>query len=96
MKKSLLIIQALLVIVLWGCEENPVEEYGDNLIHSYERSRDAADKANVAVYTRAVSAYRAAFGKNPDSLEDLGNFIGEEIDPDKFGYDPATGTVSLR
>ena len=95
----LIITVLLLVAPVFGCKEkssNPVQEYGNTLIDSYERAQRTADTTNLAIFRRSVQAYRSANGKNPESLQDLENFLGEKIDPDKYEYDPETGVINIK
>ena len=88
-----------LLFLLLGCEEkpkNPVAEYGDALIDSYQRGKNAGDKANLDALKKAVESYRATNGRLPESLEDVKEFIGSGIDLSKYTYSSETGTVSLK
>ncbi len=100
MKKLVLISTVLLLLpLLTACKDkprNPVKEYGNALINSYEKSRDAAETANFELIKRAIQQFHAANGEYPASLKSLGKFIGIKINADMYEYDPRTGTITLR
>ncbi len=82
-----------------GCKEkpdNPVSEYTDTLFESRERSRRAADAANLQTLRSGLRAYRSVHGRYPEDLRELEGFMRSGIDPEDYSYDPATGTVRLK
>ena len=82
-----------------GCKEkpkNPVEEYGNTLINAYQKSQGAVEIANLDAIKKSVRRYRAEHEEYPKSLTDIEDLAGITIDPDKYDYDPATGTVALK
>ncbi len=90
---------SVLLLATSACREkpkNPVSEYGDALINSYQGSKSAAEQANLDALKAAVSAYRAANESYPKSLQEVGHMVGGPIDLSKYDYDPATGTVTLK
>lgn len=90
---------SLCILFLSACKEkpeNPVSQYGDSLIKSYQGAQNAAERANLDAIKRAISAYRAANEGFPKSLQDIESLIGGPIDLTKYDYDPATGTVTLK
>ena len=101
-KKSLVMICLMLAIALsflFSCDEkpkNPVAEYGDALINSYQRGQKAGEMANLDAITRAVQAYHAAYDKYPQSLDEVKGLIGREIDLSHYDYSPENGNVSLK
>ncbi len=100
MKKVALISAVLLLLpLLTACKDkprNPVKEYGNALINSYEKAQDAAATANFALIRRAIQQFHAANGEYPASLKNLQKFIGIDINADKYEYDPRTGTITLK
>lgn len=90
----------MLLPLLTACKDkprnNPVQDYGNALINSYEKAQDAADKANFELIKRAIQQFHGANGEYPKNLQDLAKFIGIEINADKYEYDPRTGTITLR
>jgi hypothetical protein len=99
-KRVCIIFLALLSLSLAsGCEEpsnNPVKEYGVGLVNSYSRSKGAARAANLDAIKRTIAAFRAANGRYPESLDETAAFMGAEIDPDAYDYDPETGQIILK
>lgn len=88
-----------MMLVIAACKEkpkNPVAEYGDTLINSIDRSRAAADVANLDALKKALQAYHAAQDKYPADLGELAPLIGGGVDFSKYDYDPQTGTVGLK
>jgi len=80
-----------------GCETNPVEKVGEELLISYDRSRDAADEANLQAMQRYIRTYRALNGRYPESMEDLQEASGGSgFDPGLYDYDPRTGHLTAR
>ncbi|MDP2277131.1 MAG: hypothetical protein Q8K51_02805 [Nitrospirota bacterium] len=84
---------------LASCDEkpkNPVSEYGDAMIDSYKKGQKAGETANLDAVKKAVQAYHALNDKYPQSLDDVKELIGAEMDMSKYSYDPQTGTVNIR
>ncbi len=100
MRKVVIMASILLLLpLLTACKDkprNPVKEYGNTLINSYEKAQDAADTANFELIKRAIQQFHAANGEYPASLEALQKFIGIDINADKYEYDPRTGTITLK
>lgn len=97
MKKLLLGLVVLSLIA--ACDEkpkNPVSEYGNAMIDSYKKGQKAGETANLDAVKKAVQAYHALNDKYPQSLDDVKELIGAEMDMSKYTYDPQTGTVSLK
>jgi hypothetical protein len=89
----------LVLFITCGCKEkpkNPVEEYGNTLIHAYQNSQGAVEVANLDAIKKAVQLYRAEHGEYPGSLTDIEDLAGMTIDTAKYDYDPATGSVTLK
>src|SRR5271169_1076327 len=84
----------LFIFFLSACKEkpeNPVSQYGDSLLKSYQGAQNAAEQANLDAVQKAISAYRASNEGFPKNLQDIENLIGGSIDLTKYDYDPATG-----
>jgi hypothetical protein len=82
-----------------ACDEkpkNPVSEYSDALIGAHTSAKLAGETANLDAVKKAVQVYRAANGKYPAVLEDVGDLIGGNVDFSKYDYSPETGAVSLK
>ena len=97
MKRLFLGLAVLSLIA--ACDEkpkNPVSEYGDAMIDSYKRGQKAGETANLDAVKKAVQAYHALNDKYPQSLDDVKELIGAEMDMSKYSYGPQTGTVNLK
>src|SRR5574340_1013360 len=82
-----------------ACDEkprNPVSEYGNIMIDSYKKGQNAGEAVNLDAVKKAVQAYHALNDKYPQSLDDVKELIGAEMDMSKYSYDPQTGTVNLK
>lgn len=82
-----------------ACDEkpkNPVSEYGNIMIDSYKKGQKAGEAANLDAVKKAVQAYHALNDKYPQSLADVKELIGAEMDMSKYSYDPQTGDVNIR
>jgi hypothetical protein len=82
-----------LLLILAGCDKNPLEQYSDTLLKSRERAKDVADTASAEAMNRSVQGFLAANGRNPQDLEELEQFMGSKIDRQKFDYDQSAGVV---
>ena len=97
MKKILLIFTVLSFLASCDAKpKNPVSEYGDIMIDSYKKGQKAGETANLDAVKKAVQAYHALNDKYPQSLDDVKELIGAEMDMSKYSYDPQTGTVNIR
>ncbi len=80
-----------------GCEQkNPLSEYGDALISSYEKGKKGGEDANLKNIRDAVQAYHAANGKYPESLKEVESMMGSPVNPDLYQYNPETGEIKLK
>lgn len=96
--KRLFLILAVLSLIS-ACDEkpkNPVSEYGNIMIDSYKKGQKAGETANLDAVRKAVQAYHALNDKYPQSLNDVKELIGAEMDMSKYSYDPQTGDVNLK
>ena len=97
MKRLFLGLAVLSLIA--ACDEkpkNPVSEYGNTMLDSYKKGQQAGETANLDAVKKTVQAYHALNDKYPQSLEDVKELIGAEMDMSKYSYDPQTGTVNIR
>ena len=88
-----------LLFLLAGCEEkpkNPVAEYGDTMINSYQKGRQAAETGNLDAVRDAVKAYHAANDAYPRTLDEIEPLLGTAVDFSAYEYNPHNGTVALR
>jgi hypothetical protein len=89
----------LTLFFLLSCDQkpkNPVAEYGDALIGSYKKGQKAGEIANLDAVKSAVKAYHASNDRYPQSLDEIKNLIGADIDLSKYEYNPENGMVSLK
>jgi hypothetical protein len=89
----------LTLFFLLSCDQkpkNPVAEYGDTLINSYKRGQNAGEIANLDAVKSAVKAYHALNDRYPQSLNEIKNLIGANIDLSKYDYNPENGMVSIK
>lgn len=97
MKRLFLGLAVLSLIA--ACDEkpkNPVSEYGNAMIDSHKKGQKAGEAANLDTVRKAVQACHALNDKYPQSLDDVKELIGAEMDMSKYSYDPQTGTVNIR
>lgn len=91
-----ILIACLVALFLVGCDRSPVEEFADEMLVSYERSRTAADEASLQAIQRYIRSYRAMNGRYPESIEELESALGTGYDLEPYDYDPGSGTLTLR
>lgn len=96
--KRLFFTVVILSFIL-ACKEkpkNPVAEYGDTMINSYQKGKQAAVDGNLDAVKNAIQAYHAANDKYPQNLDEIQSLIGSKIDFSKYDYNPESGTVTLK
>jgi hypothetical protein len=96
--KRLFFTVVILAFIL-GCKEkpkNPVAEYGDTMINSYQKGKQAGVDGNLDAVRKAVQAYHAANDKYPQNLDEIQPLIGSAVDFSKYDYNPENGTVTLK
>jgi hypothetical protein len=96
--KRLFFTVVILTFIL-GCDEkpkNPVAEYGDTMINSYQKGKQAGVDGNLDAVRKAVQAYHAANDKYPQNLDEIQPLIGSAVDFSKYDYNPENGTVTLK
>jgi len=89
----------LILFFLVACDQkpkNPVAEYGDSLIGAYKSGQHAGEIGNLDAVKKAVEAYRAANDKYPETLDQVRDLIGSNIDLSQYDYNPENGSVSLK
>ena len=93
----------LMVVILtfiFACKEkpkNPVAEYGNTMINSYQRGKQAAVEANLDAVKKALQAYHASNDKYPQNLEEIKPLLGgSDMDLSKYDYNPENGAVTLK
>ena len=94
-----LFFAVFILIVIAACDEkpkNPAAEYGDAMINSYQKGKQAGVEGNLDAVRKAVDAYHAANDKYPQDLDEVQPLIGSAVDFSKYDYNPQTGTVTLK
>ncbi|MFQ5847433.1 MAG: hypothetical protein ACE5IQ_07110 [Candidatus Methylomirabilales bacterium] len=93
-----LIVVGMLLLLLGGCGEsqNPIEEYGKEVIQAKGRAERVRAQADLQVLKTAIQQYYVERGRFPVSLTDLPLVQNQGIDPTLYAYDPATGSIHLR
>ena len=91
-----MLFACLVVLFFTGCDGNPVEEFGGQMMVSYDKSRSAADEASLQAIQRYIRSYRALNGRYPESIEELQASLGAQYDLEPYDYDPETGTLTAR
>jgi competence protein ComGC len=66
------------------------------MIDAYKKGQQAGVIANLDAVKKTVEAYHASNDKYPQSLADLKDLIGSDIDLAQYDYNPENGTVSLK
>lgn len=97
MKRIILIPVVLFFFV--ACDEkpkNPVAEYGDTMINSYKKGQAAGETLNLDAVKKSVQAYHAANDKYPQTLDEIKDMVGSQIDTTKYVYDAKTGSVDVK
>ncbi|MBI4688987.1 MAG: hypothetical protein HY754_01740 [Nitrospirae bacterium] len=95
MKQFLSIITIL--IFFTACDnkpKNPLAEHGDAMIGSYKKAQRAAETANLDAIRKTVRSYYTMNEKYPQSLDEIKDMLGSDIDVSRYDYDPQTGSVS--
>ncbi len=88
----------ILSFALFSCkdEKNPVQQYGDTLVHGYKSAQKVEKDANLQQAQRSVYEFQAANGRYPADLRELAEFAKSPIDANKYNYDPATGSITAK
>ena|ERR1700690_109427 len=89
----------IILTFIFACKEkpkNPVAEYGDTMINSYQKGKQAAVTGNLDAVKKSLEAYHASNEKYPQNLDDIKPLIGSELDLSRYDYNPQTGAVTLK
>ena len=97
--KRLCFAVAILAVII-ACDEkpkNPAAEYGDVMVNSYQKGKQAGVDGNLDAVKNALQAYHAANDKYPQNLDEIKPLLGgTEMDFSKYDYNPENGTVILK
>lgn len=94
-----LFFAVFILIAIVSCDKkpnNPVAEYGDIMINSYQKGKQAGVEQNLDAVRRAVDAYHATNDRYPQNLDEVQPLIGSAVDFSKYDYNPQNGTVNLK
>jgi hypothetical protein len=94
-----LFFSLLISLFIFSCNEkpkNPVAEYGDTMINSYQKGKQAGETGNLDAVRSAIRAYHASNDRYPQNLEEIKGLLGSELDFSKYDYDPQNGTVNIK
>ena len=96
--KKLFFAVVILAAVL-ACDEkpkNPVAEYGDAMINSYQKGKQAGEEGNLDAVKKAIQAYHATNDKYPQNLEEIKSLLSSEVDFSKYDYNSENGAATLK
>lgn len=91
-----ILLGCLVAVFVLGCDRNPADQVGEEMLASYDRSMEAAEEASRQAMERYIRSYRALNGRYPESLQDLQGPVSGHFDPERYAYDPRTGTLTER
>lgn len=95
-----LFLTVVIFAFILACDQkpkNPVAEYGDVMINSYQKGKQAGVEGNLNAVKNAIQAYHAANDKYPQQLDEIKPLLGgTEMDFSKYDYNPENGAVTLK
>ena len=97
MKK--LFFTVIILAAALACDEkpkNPVAEYGNAMMNSYQRGKQAGVEESLDAVKKALQAYHAANDKYPQNLEEIKPLFSSEVDLSKYDYNPENGAVTFK
>jgi len=88
----------LFLFLALGCGEgqNPVQQYGEEVLKAKGRVERVRAQANIKALETAIQQYYVENGRFPASLSDLPIVQRQRIDVSLYDYDPGTGNIQLR
>ena len=88
----------LFLFLALGCGEgqNPVQQYGKQVIDAKGRVERVRAQADMKALETAIQQYYVENGRFPASLTELPLVQNQRIDVSLYAYDPATGNIQLR
>ena len=95
---ALVTVAGIFALVVVGCGEsqNPIQQYGEEVIQAHGRTKRVKARADMQAVKTAIQQYYIETGRFPASLTDLSLVQNQGIDPNLYAYDPATGSIHLR
>jgi hypothetical protein len=95
---ALVTVAGIFALVVVGCGENqnPIQQYGKEVIQAHERTQKVKARADMQAVKTGIQQYYIETGHFPASLTDLSLVQNQGIDPNLYAYDPATGSIHLR
>jgi hypothetical protein len=95
-KTLILAVLVLFSFLSAGCKEDPLKQYGNEVIDAMDRTEAQVNRVNLKNLQSAVKMYYMQNGKYPETLEDLGRLMNSRVDLSLYDYDPETGRVTLQ
>ena len=91
-------VALVLLFLVLGCGEgqNPVQQYGKEVIDAKERVERVRAQADMKALETAIQQYYVENGRFPASLTELPLVQNQRIDVSLYAYDPGTGNIQLR
>ncbi len=91
-------VAGMMLLVAVGCSEsqNPIQQYGNEVIQAGERTKRLRARADMQALKTAIQQYYIEQGRFPASLSDLPIVQYQDLDPDLYAYDPSTGSINLQ
>ena len=92
----------LCLSLLTGCagekkeQKGTASDYSGGLLRIIDRAENARKMANLNALKAAISQYRVEHDKNPRTLEELKDQLGENFRFDDYIYNPETGEVTSK
>jgi hypothetical protein len=95
-KKLSLLLVILFIAVFLSCEKNPVEEYGDAVVNTYQGTKQKGKHLTLTGLQNAIQLYRTANGRYPKDIEEVAGLMDSPIDFSLYDYNPQTGQISMK
>ncbi|MEE8327071.1 MAG: hypothetical protein V3R58_08565 [candidate division NC10 bacterium] len=91
-------VAGMMLLVAVGCSEsqNPIQQYGNEVIQAGERTKRLRARADMQALKTGIQQYYIEQGRFPASLSDLPIVQYQDLDPDLYAYDPSTGSIHLQ
>ena len=91
-------VAGMMLLVAVGCSEsqNPIQQYGNEVIQAGERTKRLRARADMQALKTGIQQYYIEQGRFPASLSDLPIVQYQDLDPDLYAYNPSTGSIHLQ